>query len=397
MTQCRSLPTLPLHLEFLAHFTGKWPDAACRPRWSRTPYWHLLTMVLSLVSGMATSVLLSTRLPAWWPLCIFSWMLIVHSSRKAQLVICHYAVHGTMTGRTWGDRMLVECLSTLLLIQHFEGYYHDHVRLHHSRYLATYADVDLQFLMHLGFRPGMSRRALWRHLGWTMISPRFHALFLWQRLRVNFYAAPRYRRIMAGVNAAALVGGLVLTQDWLAFLVAWVIPLCPLYHIASLLQFVSEHKWLAMYQPSPYDYGETLTMDLSPSHTHKCMLARLTFGRFVGDGLPSRTMPLGSWCWAWGRWVLRLLLLHIPTRLCVLVGDLTVHDWHHRHPHGDWANAPYARARDLAAGCPGWPAVYEEVWGLDQAIDVVFTGLAALPPLDTAPQSRGVAVGALGM
>src|SRR5262245_23767991 len=135
MAQRPSLPILPWHLECLAHFTGKWPDAAYRPCWPRTPYWHLLTMVLSLVSGVITSVLLSTWSPAWWPWLVCSWMLVVHSSRKAQLVICHYAVHGTMTGRTWGDRILVECLSTLLLIQHFEGYYHDHVRIHHSRHL----------------------------------------------------------------------------------------------------------------------------------------------------------------------------------------------------------------------------------------------------------------------
>ena len=126
-------------------------------------------------------------------------------------------------------------------------------------------------------------------------------------------------------------------------------------------------------------------MEPTPSQAHKLILGRLTFGRFVGDPLPSRALPRGPWLRAWGLWGLRLLCLHVPTRLCVLVGDLSQHDWHHRHPRGDWSNACYARARDLAAGCPDWPEAYTAVWGLDRAIDEVFADLAALPPLcDTA-------------
>lgn len=111
---------------------------------------------------------------------------------------------------------------------------------------------------------------------------------------------------------------------------------------------------------------------------------RLTLGRFVGDATPSRDLPMAQWLRAWGRWSIRLLLLHIPTRLCVLPGDLCQHDWHHRHPRGDWSNAGYERQRDLAVGCPGWPEPYAEVWGLDCAIDLVFQGLASLPPLSHA-------------
>ena len=242
------LPILPLHRECLAHFTGQWPDGY-RPRWQRTPWWHLATMLLSLVGGVTASSVISTGSPACWPFLLLSWMLTVHSGRKAQLVICHYAVHATMTGHKQGDRVLVEALSTLLLIQPFEGYYQDHVGTHHGLHLATLADPDMQFLLALGFRPGMSRKALWRHLYWTMVSPRFHALFLRMRLRVNFIAAPLYRRLMSGMYAAVLVLGLVLTQAWWPLVVAWLVPLVPLYHVAALLQFVSEHRWLHVDKP----------------------------------------------------------------------------------------------------------------------------------------------------
>ena len=122
-------------------------------------------------------------------------------------------------------------------------------------------------------------------------------------------------------------------------------------------------------------------MVLSQSQASKLILGRLTFGRFVGDPLPRYNLGLRPWIVAWAVWVTRLLLLHIPSRLCILPGDLCQHDWHHRFPRGDWSNACYERGRDLAARCPGWPEPYREVWGLDNAIDLVFQGLASLPPL----------------
>lgn len=139
-------------------------------------------------------------------------------------------------------------------------------------------------------------------------------------------------------------------------------------------------------------------MTMPHINANKVVIARLTVGRFVGEPLPRRDLPPGPQLWAWGRWCTRLLLLHVPTRLCVLVGELCQHDWHHRHPRGDWANAVYERQRDLAAGCPGWPEPYREVWGLGNAIDAVFAGLASLPPLPEATLSpRAVADMALGM
>jgi fatty acid desaturase len=163
---------LPFHKECVAHFTGSWPEGF-RPRWKRRPWWHLVTMGLSLFGSVGGSSFILTMSLTFWPLLVLSWMLTVHGAGKAYLVICHYAVHGHMTGNPWWDRLLVEVLSTLLTTSHCARYHQDHFRTHHGPKFATVEDPDLQSLLALGFRPGMSRDALWRPLYWTIVSPRF--------------------------------------------------------------------------------------------------------------------------------------------------------------------------------------------------------------------------------
>lgn len=97
----------------------------------------------------------------------------------------------------------------------------------------------------------LSREKLWRQLYWTLVSPRFHTLFLRMRLRVHFVSAPWYRRVLSGGYAVVVGVGLAYTGAWLPWVVAWLIPIFPLYHVAALLQFVSEHRWLQGYQPTP--------------------------------------------------------------------------------------------------------------------------------------------------
>lgn len=239
-----SLPVLPLHKELAAHFTGHWPEGY-RPRWKRKPWWHLATMGLSLGGGVVASSLLVTAPPQYWPLLGLSWMVTVHGARKGQVAMNHHAVHTNVTGRKRYDQALAEVISTLLVIQDYHSYFEDHVRIHHDpKTLATPADPDLQFLLRLGFRPGMSREALWRRLYGTVVSPRFHWLFLRARLQANYVTAPMYRRLMAGCYTAAVLAVLAFTGVWLLWVVVWVIPVFPLYHVAALLQFICEHKWL---------------------------------------------------------------------------------------------------------------------------------------------------------
>ena len=77
-----------------------------------------------------------------------------------------------------------------------------------------------------------------------------------------------------------------------------------------------------------------------------------------------------------------MLLIHLPARLFVLSGDLIVHDWHHRPGYGaDWPNAFYARA-EMAKKLADTEFPMTEVWGLGNALDLVFENLANIPEID---------------
>ncbi|KYF64591.1 hypothetical protein BE11_45505 [Sorangium cellulosum] len=327
----------------------------------------LASTLLQLALSIAVSALI-TGGPRWyWPGLLLSWMLTAGAARKLQVTVLHHCVHANFSGSGRLDRWIVEVFSSALLVMNFESYRHDHVIIHHSRKLATLDDPDLKFLLALGFLPGVSREALWRRLAWTLVSPRFHAMFLMARLASNVTRAAPYRRLMALGLHAVIVVIVAAKGAWLTWLVAWVFPLTFLYHIAALLQFICEHRWLRV---------------ADPGQPAKVVLARLTAGRFMGEPAPPPGLAGVQRAWAWGRWAARMLLVHLPFRLLVMVGDLPQHDWHHRHIQArDWPNAAYARQRDIEAGHPGWPEPYSEVWGLLPAVDAVFVLLSSLPSL----------------
>lgn len=99
--------------------------------------------------------------------------------------------------------------------------------------------------------------------------------------------------------------------------------------------------------------------------------ASMTQGVFLGEPVPE----VRQWR-PWVRWWVRMLGIHLPARILVMVGDTPCHDRHHRAPNArDWVDYAYARQRDIDAGCPGWPS-YTEVWGLYNAIDAVFASFS---------------------
>ena len=114
---------------------------------------------------------------------------------------------------------------------------------------------------------------------------------------------------------------------------------------------------------------------------------RYTHGIFLGDPAPKgRCFWAPCGLMAWLRWGGRLLGVHLPARLLVLVGDGPCHDVHHDYPcHKDWPNYPFVRADAVAHPGKGRPPL-TEVWGLSSAIQASFISFSEANPRDYDPR-----------
>lgn len=346
---------------FWTWVSGK-PATAQDPRWRHTPWTYLALIVASLLGSVLFGLFALQIAPLGLLLLPLSWILTVHGARALQVSPVHYCVHGTFSRSERTNTIVGEIISTILMITPYPEYKRQHGEEHHGRELATITDPDVRFLRILGFEPGATLASLRWHLRTRPIAPSFHWAFLKARVIPNLgRVAGTKRRLAAWTFVIAMLAVVALTGTWVEFLVVWVFPLTILYHVSSLWQFTSEHLWLRVNVP-----GEP----------RRVTLQRLTSGRFCGEPAPGSEVAGTARAFAWVRWLMRMLFVHLPTRLFVLAGDLTVHDWHHRHAKGRWRHGPYERQRDLEAGRPN----YTEVWGLKEAIDRVMRFWSELPP-----------------
>jgi hypothetical protein len=359
------------------HLTGK-AGFGQSPWFKSTPYTQLGWGISLLTTGVA-GVLISDQYLATFslwraPVLLLCWLLIVSGARFLTVIIHHQCVHHTFSGSKFWDRVVGELISTVTFTQDFSSYQADHISDHHSKKLATIHDPDFQLLRKLGFRPGISVSMLWKRLWWTLFSPAFHAQFLWMRFKSNFVNVPVFRRFLALAWWSSLIMIAYGWHLWTVLLVGYLVPVGILYNCSSLLQFLCEHQWARTKLPGESD---------------KLHLARLTTGRFCGEAAPSRELHGTMVVLAWVRWWLRMLLIHLPVRVFVLVGDLPVHDRHHRAPCArTWPDAIYERQRDIEKGCPGWPELPTEIWGLVQAINCLFEFWSSMPATAGEPDSQ---------
>ncbi|UOY03719.1 hypothetical protein [Blastococcus sp. PRF04-17] len=288
------------------------------------------------------------------------WLASVNALRKDQAVLGHHAVHREIAETQQKNYAIQVVLSSASFVHNWEDYFEDHVRGHHSRKIfTTAADPDAAFLMQMGFRPGMSPRALWRQLRRTVASPRFHMIFLQARIRTNFVTAPWHRRLAAAAWLAGLAGAAVLMPAWV-FVATVVIPLLPLYHVSGLLQFLSEHAWLT-------------TENAAGS---KEEYAARTWGRFCLEPLPASDLAGWAKVRGWARWAARMALVQLPTRYGVVMGDLPVHDLHHLFPaEHDWTRSLWVRQQRIDRG-ESQGMENREFYKLADAIDAVFDGMS---------------------
>ncbi|MBV6509621.1 MAG: hypothetical protein JJLCMIEE_02716 [Acidimicrobiales bacterium] len=231
----------------------------------------------------------------------------------------------------------------------------DHMKHHDPKHFGRGDDPDAQFLGELGFNATKTEAELMSVLRRTAFSPRFHWVFLKARIKSNV-VTPSWGRRAVGIAWMAIIVSLLTMMSVAAWLVLVVGVGIVGYQLSSLLQFTSEHRWLA-------EVPEGARRSSALSH-----------GRFCGEAPPSSggVVP-------WARWLARMTFLHLPVRLAVLPGSLPAHDAHHvapRHVDPNWRRANYVRSELIALGKDKGMGA-REVWGLGPAIRVVFADMAS--------------------
>lgn len=362
-----SMQVLPSFLQsFLTWLTCKPLEG--QQSWNRTPFDHLIIALIALFSGVTISVIAVLHSGFWLLLLIPSWIATVSSARTLHVMIVHYCTHGRFSNNSKVNKWVGEFLSILLTLRNYESYLQDHVYNHHTKRLQTLEDETVKFLFLLAeLRPGMTREQLWRKFWLTLVSPKFHWKLFAARVTSNL-SAPFPINLFVWSYLLLILGITAWTQAWLVFLVAWLFPMTILYQISLFTRLCSEHIWPA---PEALDNRDKLT------------ISRLTVGIFLGEPTPDSSLPFNQKILAWLVWSARMVFIHLFTRIFIMVADTPCHDYHHRHPNSiDWPNYIFARANDINSGCSGWPESYSEVWGIYNAIDLMFESLSQLQPFE---------------
>lgn len=274
-------------------------------------------------------------------------------------VLVHWGTHGHGLPNSVANRWVPETLAVLTLTVPFDAYREDHngAQGHHSRVFATARDPDGKLVMDWGFRPGMSRKALWRRYWLNWISPRFHGRLIRSRLKLAFLYGSPERRSLAAAIWLALLGVLLATSPWWA-IAGYLAPVLIAGNVSSMTQLLSEHRW----------FGEPQVQGL---RRH----IALSHARFLADPIPEKGGLI-----AWLRWTARLVFLHIPARIGALREDLSNHDAHHAGAFDDkWLNARQYYGVEYAARMEAEGRAY---YSIGAAIEAGFKAIESAEALD---------------
>lgn len=339
-----SMRVLPIWLQpFLTWLTGM-PLNDEKPIFHWTPNLRATAAAAILTIGvlMGSSLVISGG--AWLAAIPVAWLLTVSGMRDLYTVTEHYCTHHRFCQSRAVNLFIAEAISTILWAAPFKAFRHEHLKHHAVTRRDT--DPDVIFLRSTGYIPGMSVFEFRKYILRTIFSPLFHARYFGARLVLNF-TGPIYRVTASVVWLAALFSVLIWKHALSEWFVVWVVPLIFLFQAASLINFHAEHLW-----------------DDIAAVKGREAIALVCVGRFCGESAPqTKQCSQLRRLYLWSIWWTRILTLHIPHRLFILVGDQSHHDLHHRRPGSDWANAAFVRRDDILAGAPGWPIGYIDVWG----------------------------------
>ncbi|WP_041392180.1 fatty acid desaturase [Pleurocapsa sp. PCC 7327] len=140
---------------FLTWVTGK-SYSGQKALFISSKNYELTTAIASLLGGVTVSATIFHSSFLLFPLLPISWIVTVGGARKILTCIIHRCVHRQFWGNK-SDRILAEILSTLIFVQGFDSYRHDHVKCHHhaDKFATFEGDPDAKFMLVLGFYPGL--------------------------------------------------------------------------------------------------------------------------------------------------------------------------------------------------------------------------------------------------
>lgn len=282
-----------------------------------------------------------------------------------QVGIFHHCAHNAVFRTPKTNRMAGRLISALLLFKYFDSYKHDHMLHHNPGILFTMEDEFSDFIVNIcNFSSGLSRAELWRHLVVMLISPVFHARFMYRRIRGSLRSENRRHNLLGIMFWTLLLAGSVPAHLIFVLAVAWVLPVSVLLQIATVFRILCEHRVPAM---------EVI------EERGRALVCQATAGVLAGGKPPARDLPLPRAIVAWSLWWANMLTVQLFVRVFILVGDAPCHDFHHRRPGQRWTNYIHARQADMDAGSPGFPFNYTETWGVFRAIDENFVALSRAP------------------
>lgn len=341
------------------------PEKGQKPFLRPTPSTYASLAVFTYVLGLSVGVA-SFRFSgvSFVAILLTGWVMTVNGARRMISTVAHQCVHAAFSGDRQFDMKTAELFAMLTLTQTAADYRREHFELHHRHDVFTsFDDPAARLLWNAGFRPGRSIRRLWWNLLLTTGSLRFHGQWFAGRIASQGRGRVTWRRLGALLAMCAVLSGLTVLSSVHAVILGAVFPVIVLYQTSVLLEFISEHAWFVA--PN----GLARKRYIHGTHS---------WGRFCGRKVPTKGRRHGLlWAIASTLWVVEHLAYHLPVRLVILPGDLSQHDFHHRKPATpDWTTAAYAREEDRQNGDRRWPE-YREFWGLHNAINEVFRGIAS--------------------
>lgn len=339
-----SMVVLPEFLQpFLTWLTGM-PLSGQSPRFLWSPWSLLACTIAEIVTGVLIGIA-AFHAPYWANVALLpiSWILTTGGARTLYVVIEHSCTHHIFSRGKFTNKLVAELISIVFWTQSYAEFKLDHTT--HHRVTRLSEDPDTHFLNEWGFYAGMSPAAALGQVIKTSLSPRYHALNFWERIRSSF-SGSAFKVAASAIYVCAIVYVLSTFHIWAHWLVLWLFPIAFLFQVSMLLNILTEHRW--------------------PSETNgrERNLAEVCFGRFCGERVPfTLNVAFHERLRLWTIWWMRVFLIYLPYRLFVLVGDEPQHDLHHRQPMSDWANAKFARFEQVSSGRPDKHGPYTDEWG----------------------------------